>query len=437
MTVASGDAEERGQGPDLLWRRVLLSWRARCAIRHADIELTSGVEAIVLCSALVAALGRGSQTPDLTLAARTWGAHSSSPDQALSALQCLRDAAVALTGELPAGLAPEVIGGVLDHMMLEALGVMGAPAVADTDVLTGCGGRAALDEELELVVSGAAAAGLDAAVAVVEVNGVGNARKGRGAERDTALLGLVAALRQATGSAERIYRVGDHSLAVVAPYTDDAGMGELMLQATCLAAPRFSWGTASLTSAGLAAGEDPDVLVMLAHANLHLRRRDHAHATAALIRHRRRSAVASVAAAMVLLAGIVLGLGGARGNLNGTRAAGRGAVHTSLGTHVIPPASASTTPAPVPTVRTAVPPPVAFPASASATTTADLTVSEVPAPAKASTPPPPPAQPSPPPPPPRHVHLPKTSLPPHGHLPKPALPLGEAEASTAAKPGLR
>jgi hypothetical protein len=169
------------------------------------------------------------------------------------------------------------------------------------------------------------------------------------------VLSLVAALRTTVGRAGGVYRVGERKFAVLAPGRAGRGMGELMLLATCAPGPRFSWGAADLSGAGAQAAEKPDLLLLLAEADLLFRRQDFSHANAALTKRRRTSALATAAAVAVVAGGITFGLD--------TTAAGPGdQLHVALHGHAThtPPVRSPEQPigsGPVPAVPAAAPSP--------------------------------------------------------------------------------
>ena len=177
------------------------------------------------------------------------------------------------------------------------------------------------------------------------------------AAADVEVLGLVAALRRATGSPRPVYRVGDERFALLLPRTNRLRAGELMLLATCGAGPAFHWGAGSLSSAGKRAADDPGVLMMLAEADLLIRRRDLSHARALLTRRRRASVATSAAAALALVGGSAFGLDAFGGGAP-LRAALEAHGHGSASAHVLGPGASPRAVAPPPSVPTSVTPAV-------------------------------------------------------------------------------
>ena len=311
--------ETRSDNPDSgdsLCQSMLLRWRIRCAVEQAALAATARPEAAALCAAVGRTLEHGSSVPDLAVAARTWVADVFSPVEARAALLCLCEVATELSGEVAnelRGLDP-----VLECLVNEAAACSARRINrASMDSLTGCGDRRALNGDLRYAVTAAIASEHDVAVAMVQLVDLAPGSRERPAKRsgkntnavdDAVVLSLLAALRRSLGHADGVYRVGKDKFVVLAPTSDVAGVGEVMLLATCAPGPRFTWGAAGLTAAGTKAVENPDVLLVLAEADLQIRRRDFSHANAILTRRRRVSAVASMAAATVLAGGIAIGL---------------------------------------------------------------------------------------------------------------------------------
>ena len=299
---------------DDLKQRVLLHWRVRCGARRAAVEATSGPDAMALCAAVAWTLEHGTPAPDLAAAAHAWGASVSSPAEARSALLCLGEVATEISGDMADELPPTGLDPVLEQLASEAAAASARRTEpAGIDPLTGCGDRRALEGDLDEAVAGALAAGLDVAVAVVEIDGPHRERSKRLGKStsvlgDVTVLGLVATLRRALGRADGIYRVGQRKLAVLAPGRAGRGMGELMLLATCAPGPNFSWGAADLSAGGAQAAKNPDLLLLLAEADLLLRRQDLSRANATLTRRRRMSALATAAAVALVAGGITFGL---------------------------------------------------------------------------------------------------------------------------------
>ena len=301
--------DDRDPGIEL-WKRILVRWRIRSGARQAAADATSGPEAAALCVAVVRSLEDPSQTPDLAMTARSWGAGVSSATEARSALLCLCEVTTELDGEVIDGFPPQGLDRVLEVLVTEAAAASTpSTELSSIDTLTGCPDRQAVSGDLDVVVASAVASGSDVAVAIAKLDEspkrIGDPHR---LADDVAVLGLLATLRRAFGHSDGVYRTGDGKFAVLAPDTDASGAREVMLLATCAPGPRFEWGVASLHAAGTKATESPDLLLLLAEGDLYLRRKDFSRANAVLARRRRVSAVASIAAVTLLAGGIALGL---------------------------------------------------------------------------------------------------------------------------------
>ena len=297
-------------------RELLLEWERRCRAR-GGVEHTSGADALFLVTALVNALRSGLETPELGRAARTWGARFSAPADAVTVLSVLRDTVMDWDRD-PAGrpaVEPTVLHRLLDQMTVESVDAASGNlrAAARHDPLTGCANRRALDEDLPRALSSAHHSRLDLAVAVVDLDGLKQINDAEGhAAGDAALRGLVVALRGALREADTLYRIGGDEFVVVAPFTDGAGARAVMRRAERMGSPAFSWGVASLGEQGAAGdaagpgtlGVTPLTLLELADTDLYRRRRAARQDAARAVRHRRYTAVASVAATIGATAGM-------------------------------------------------------------------------------------------------------------------------------------
>lgn len=349
---------DRGDGrPDEGLVRLLLSeWRVACARHHAPWQLASGRSALALCEAVEHTLELGTATPELGAAVRAWGSGVPSAEAARAVLQCLSEAVLELAttqfGEFRArGLDP-----IFEQLSKEATipaGQRTVPAVVDP--LTGCLDRQAMERDLAVAVDAATATDTDLTVAVLQAaEGATSARGWPG--DDAALLGLLATLRRTFGREWcTVYRVGLRSLGIVARGADPFSVGEAILLATCLPGPAFVWGRADLRSAGSAATGAPGLLLFLAEADLHERRRDLAAATGRTSSRRHLSVVGSAAAAAVLVAGTAAALLMPPGTPTATRVAAP-PPRTSINATAAPPAPAPTAeplPSPAPSATPA------------------------------------------------------------------------------------
>lgn len=347
--------DERGHAyAEDLARRLLVDWRVRCAVSRAAWQLTSGQAAAELSRAVVATLQEGVPGPELGRAVRSWGSRVASPAEARGALQCLGEAVTALVAVEFGDFRPRGLDPTLEQLAAESMVPAGRrTAPAQLDPLTRCPDRAALASDLAVTVPGAWAAGEDLTLAVLALDDGRQSTFGRRSQSqsrapvdDGQLLRLLATVRHVFGRSAGVYRVGEGALGVLAARTGAVTTGELILRATCLIGPPFAWGTADLHSVGEQAVSSPDVLLMLAEADLVLRRRDYATATATLARRRQFAAVGSIAAAMLLVAGAGVAIVRSPGSAPAARSAAP-AHHSSAPAPLSPP---TTVPAPAPTV---------------------------------------------------------------------------------------
>jgi GGDEF domain-containing protein len=296
--------DDRNTETDLV-QRLRLQWGVRCIFRRTSFLATTGPEALALCAATVAALESTTWSPGLALAARRWRTGVSSLAEAASALRCLSETvaeeAITEYGERQ----PPGLDSVLEQLTGEATSASARRAGTEgVDIVTGCANRLAFETDLEDAVTVALAEFGDVSLAMVEIEPTTRAT-------DVNLVSLAAGLRRALGHSRGLYRVGMSKFAVLLPGEDVTGAGAVMLRATCSGAPRFGWGVAGLRSAGIVSADRADALSMLAEADLHVRRRDYSHARHMLARHRRNSTLAAVAGALVMVAGVTLGIGSA------------------------------------------------------------------------------------------------------------------------------
>ena len=300
-------------GTELL-DRLLLHWRVRCVLRRAPLEATAGPEAADLCTALAAHLEPAwlSPPPALGRALRRWAAGAARPEAARAALDCLAEIATELVAGVETEFPPASLGPVLEEIARQADELAsrqdvpaeaGVPAPAWRD-------RHALEHDVEMAVALGAVERRETALAVVQVDSARrrSLRPHRDGKAEADPLSSVGGVLRLLVGADALYRLGRDKVAVLVPGSAK-GVGALMLRVTC-ASPRtrMSWGATSLGPAAGHLPADADALVMLAEADLVLRRRDLAHARRALAQHRQRVA-ASVTAAVVLLAGVVVGVG--------------------------------------------------------------------------------------------------------------------------------
>jgi trimeric autotransporter adhesin len=264
-------------------RELLNAWNERSQSSGSDASSCRGPEAQFLISSLDWALRRGSQTPELGRAARSWGARFTAPVEALAALSVLRGVVLEATSapgvtspEDDAPVTAETVNKVMDQLMLEAVDAasVNLRVQARTDPLTGCANRLALNEDLTHAANSATRSGLDLALAAVDLDGLKRINDTRGHKAgDAALQALVARLRSALRDADTLYRTGGDEFVVVAPFTDATGAAAMLQRALESDGPRFSWGVASMRAIGQAALEDPELLVIAADTDLYARRR--------------------------------------------------------------------------------------------------------------------------------------------------------------------
>jgi len=298
----------------VLAQRMMVHWRVRCVLRRAPIEATAGSAALDLCAAIVTTLERAAPPPGLARAVRTWGAGLRSADEAVAAAQCLSEIATELSADVFQTFPSAALEPVLELLATEAAAAStrlaerqaGASSLSD---------RKALERDLDEAVAASLLSNAEAALAVIELDTApkGTLHRPRDPQADdAAVLALGVALASAGAPGQRVYRLSRRKLAVLAPDTHTVDLGAVVLEATLALGIGFSWGMAGLRASGADVLASPDVLVMLAEADLHLRRRDYVHARHMLSQHRRRSALASVSAALLLFVGTAFGLGAFR-----------------------------------------------------------------------------------------------------------------------------
>ena len=397
---------------------LLLHWRVRCVRRRAPLEATSGPDAADLCNAVAGQLAPAwlSPPPALGRALRRWSAGVTTPEAARASLTCLAEVVAEASGAFVSEVPPARLGPVLEEIAAEADALVSRqdarPSVPLPTSAPAWRDRHALERDVEMAVALAAVERRESALAVVQVDrGPRQSVRGphRRGERDADPLSSAAGILRLLVGADALYRLGRDKLAVLVPGTGAKGVGALMLRVTC-ASPRarLSWGATSL---GAGAGQgvaDAGALVMLAEADLVLRRRDLAHARRALAQHRQRVG-ASVAAALLLLAGAVAGIGSLRPVSSGTPDVALPAGGGFLKPFTVPapagagaaPVPAAAAPAPGPSAPApAVPSPPAPQQVQTVAAVFPLPPSPVPPPPVPSSAPPPP----PPPPPPGRSH---------------------------------
>lgn len=250
----------------------LAHWARTCAARGTDEAACAGPAAFYLVTAVEVALERGAASPHLGRAARSWGKHARSPAQAIAALSCLREALAEEVGRDRTDRLHQVLDVAMFHAVEAASDRL--HDAARTDPLTACANRRAFDEELARAVHSARATDMDLAVAAVDLDGLKQINDTAGhAAGDTALLGLVEALRSTLRESDSLYRTGGDEFAVLAPFTDAAGGAELMARAEQAGGPAFSWGVAALHHGRGAVGDEAAALAAAADADLYRRRR--------------------------------------------------------------------------------------------------------------------------------------------------------------------
>ena len=298
-------------------RYLLDAWERRCRT-HGDPAACEGAEAVYLVEALNDALRRGSGTPELGRAARTWGGGFPAPVAALEAICQLREAVAETTGQAEAeGPAVPAVFRLFDQAMLEAVDAATANlrSAARIDPLTNCANRRAFDEELGRALSSAQRSGLDMALVLVDMDGLKSINDTRGhAAGDAALVALVETLRGVLRDADSLYRTGGDEFAVLAPFTDASGARSLMRRAEEMGGPAFSWGVAASSSLAGGTGSGPGsgregwleteaaAFLNAADADLYARRRARRRAHVRTRRKRRTLTAVSVVAAAAAVA---------------------------------------------------------------------------------------------------------------------------------------
>lgn len=299
---------------------IVAAWADRCAAHGLPADRIDGPAAAYLVTAVEAAVRRGTHTPHLGRAARSWGAGFGAPGDVVAAVACLREVLTGSDGDVTSSspgsasastlVDRDLIGErarrdhlhqVLDQVMLQAVDAAAGrlQTAARTDPLTGSRNRRALADDLRRAVASALDTGADVAVVAIDLDGLKQVNDTHGhAAGDAAILGLVSTLQGTLREADSVYRVGGDEFVVLAPFTDAAGARELMRRAERAGGPAFSWGVASLASGVVGPGDDPHLLVQAADADLYERRRV-ARRQRALDAHRRRLLTAATVAASV------------------------------------------------------------------------------------------------------------------------------------------
>lgn len=372
--------------------RLLLHWRIRCAARHVAIDATSGPGAATLCTSVIGTLKDESNAGDLEFHLRRWRAGAAAAD-ARGALLCLAELTSELSAEVFAEFPPPGLAVILEHLSdAAASAAMPEKPVAAVEPVTGCPGSDVLDHDLNKMVRRAAVSSADVGVAVVELDQRHRHSRpatGRPDPQNPALIGLASTLRLAASQADTVYRWGPRRFALVSWDADKVAMRQTMLQAVCLGGEKFHWGVASLSDIGSPAEQNPDLLLMMAEADLHLRRKDLSHAKAALERRRRTTLVGVAAAAMLLAAVVSNGFAGSPGQPNRVSADRHSITAPAVPSAVTPPAgNQAQAPAPSNTGFT-----VASASVPVAATTVAL-ISHPSGPASTTAPPPPPPTPN-------------------------------------------
>ena len=291
---------------------VLDAWAARCVARGLSSEHCQGPEAHYLVTAVETALRRGTQTPHLGRASRSWGVGFSSPGDVVATLACLRETLV--DGRTTPRPDPASVHRVLDQTMLEAVDAASGNlrSAARTDPLTACANRRALSEDLRRAMASARHGDLDLAVVAIDLDGLKKINDSHGhAAGDSTLVSLVSTLRRSLRESDSLYRVGGDEFVVLAPFTDAAGARELMRRVERMGGPAFSWGVADTA---VVTGADGTALLDAADSDLYERRR--ARRRHGLLDAQRRRALTAMSVFATVAAGVVgiMELGGTPGS---------------------------------------------------------------------------------------------------------------------------
>ncbi len=262
-------------------RHLLVSWVHHCHAAGLSPELCISSEARQLLKAIRESVRAGGPTNVLGRAARGWGAGFSAPAAVLTYLSPLR-AVLSEPGIGAPGwqgdwlpVSQDLLTRIFDQLMREAVDAAAASlrAAARTDALTGCANRLAFNEDLARAAASAREAGLDLAVAMVDLDGLKLINDSEGHEAgDVALVSLTTTLRQMLRAADSLYRIGGDEFVVLAPFTDAEGAEAMLRRASERPGPAFSWGVASIGTVGAAAFEQPELLLSSADAALYAAR---------------------------------------------------------------------------------------------------------------------------------------------------------------------
>lgn len=202
----------------------------------------------------------------LELAAIRWGRRVAAPQLVVEQMLCLRHLVTSVTDG-------ERVGRLIDKAMLFATrsATDELQLAAFTDALTGCANRRAFERDLERELARCARAELDLCVIAADLDGLKLINDTEGhAAGDRAILQLVESFRRALRGLDGVYRLGGDEFVIVLADTSVEDADVVMARVERLGAPAFSWGVASVMTAG---SNIPDLLIALADDALYERRR--------------------------------------------------------------------------------------------------------------------------------------------------------------------
>jgi len=204
------------------------------------------------------------------------------------------------------------------------------------DPLTGAGNRRALEAMLSRTIASAQRFGYELAVVTIDLDGLKAINDTHGHEAgDAALTALVDSFTATLREVDAIFRTGGDEFVVVLPGASADDVASVMTRVAALGAPSFSWGSVSRKPDSDLRAEE---LLAVADMNLYSRRKTQRR-SAKRTRSYHRLRLATMAAALVLVAGVLVGHGIAAPPSARPHHTTAPSAHDGGGSHVTPPAT--------------------------------------------------------------------------------------------------